>query len=270
MKPRPPFVRQIFERPAAGAGLTRIAKELNAAGALTPRPQQGRPAGWAPSTVREVLLRALYSTRDRLEPIEEARPPGSRNGQNGRRSRWLHVPAPELRIVSPDLWAASQRERSKREAQYSMGERSYRASSYLLSGFARCAECGGGFASHSRTHGKRRVMFYACTAHWKRGPETCRNGLVGRMDAIDAEVLATLETDVLKPRIVEAAIAMALDALRPERQDDARETLTRDLDATRVESERLADAIQRGGPMDVLLDRLQSVSGAARQNSRGR
>ena len=82
-------------------------------------------------------------------------------------------------------------------------------------------------------------MFYACTAHWKRGPETCRNGLVGRMDAIDAEVHATLETDVLRPRIVEAAIAMALDALRPERQDDARETLIRDLDAARVESERL-------------------------------
>jgi hypothetical protein len=77
------------------------------------------------------------------------------------------------------------------------------------------------------------------------------------MDAIDAEVLATPETDVLKPRIVEAAIAMALDALRPERQDDARETLTRDLDATRLESDRLADAIQRGGPMEVLLDRLR-------------
>jgi hypothetical protein len=160
--------------------------------------------------------------------------------------------------VSPDLWAASQRERSKREAQYSMGERSYRASSYLLSGFARCAQCGGGFASHSRTHGKRRVMFYACTAHWKRGPETCANGLVGRMDAIDAEVLATLETDVLKPRIVEAAIAMALDALRPERQDNSREKLARDLEAARVESERLADAIQRGGPMDVLVDRLRT------------
>jgi hypothetical protein len=78
------------------------------------------------------------------------------------------------------------------------------------------------------------------------------------MDAIDAEVLATLETDVLKPRIVEAAITMALEALRPERRDDARETLTRDLDAARVESERLADAIQRGGPMDVLIDRLRA------------
>jgi hypothetical protein len=43
-------------------------------------------------------------------------------------------------------------------------------------------------------------MFYACTTHWKRGPKTCRNGLVGRMDAIDAEVLATLETDVLEGR----------------------------------------------------------------------
>jgi site-specific DNA recombinase len=136
-------VRKIFERSAAGAGLTRIAKELNAAGALTPRPQQGRPAGWAPSTVREVLLRALY----RGEIVWNQSRKRDTWGRSQRSERleesWLRVPAPELRIVSPDLWAASQRERSKREAQYSMGERSYRASSYLLSGFARCAECWG-------------------------------------------------------------------------------------------------------------------------------
>jgi site-specific DNA recombinase len=251
-------VRQIFERSAAGAGLTRIAKELNAAGALTPRPHQGRPAGWAPSSVREVLLRALYRGEIVWNQTKKRDTWGSAQRSERPEESWLRVPAPELRIVSADLWSASQRERSKREAQYSMGERSYRASSYLLSGFARCAVCGGGFASHSRAHGKRRVMFYACTAHWKRGPETCRNGLVGRMDAIDAEVLATLETDVLRPRIVEAAIAMALDALRSERRDDACETLTQDLAAARVESERLADAIQRGGPMDVLLDRLRA------------
>jgi hypothetical protein len=52
--------------------------------------------------------------------------------------------------------------------------------------------------------------------------------------------------------------AMALDALRPERQDDTREMLTRELAAAREESERLADAIQAGGPMDVLVDRLRT------------
>ena len=103
------------------------------------------------------------------------------------------------------------------------------------------------------------MLFYACTSHWKRGPVVCRNGLVGRMDAIDAEVLATLETDILRPSVVERAIRLALDALKPERQQKAHATLARDAERARVECDRLADAIQRGGPMDVLIDRLRAA-----------
>ena len=102
-------------------------------------------------------------------------------------------------------------------------------------------------------------MFYACTSHWKRGATVCRNGLVGRMDVIDAEVLATLQDDILKPSIVERAIALALEALRPERQDASRERLASRVGQAREEVERLADAIQRGGPIDVLLERLRAA-----------
>jgi site-specific DNA recombinase len=51
------IVRRIFERSAAGEGLSRIAKRLNAEHVSAPRAQQGRPSGWSPSTVRAVLLR---------------------------------------------------------------------------------------------------------------------------------------------------------------------------------------------------------------------
>ena len=56
-------VREIFELCARGEGLKGIAKRLNAAGAPTPRAQQGRPNGWAPSSVRAVLHRSLYRNR---------------------------------------------------------------------------------------------------------------------------------------------------------------------------------------------------------------
>ena len=54
------MVRRIFELCAAGHGAKAIAKTLNAAGAPTPRAQQGRPHAWAPSSVREILHRRLY------------------------------------------------------------------------------------------------------------------------------------------------------------------------------------------------------------------
>ena len=43
----------------------------------------------------------------------------------------------------------------------------------------------------------------------------CANGLVGRMDVIDAEVLATLGDDILRPSVVERAVALALEELQP-------------------------------------------------------
>jgi hypothetical protein len=256
-------VRRIFEMSAEGEGLTAITKTLNAEGAPAPRPQQGRPASWAPSSVREVLHRELYRgvivwnqtrKRDRWGQVH-ARP---RAG-----TEWIRVPVPPLQIVSNALWAAAQQAQATRERQYSTGGRGHRASRYLLSGFARCAECGSGFASHSRTHGTRRVHFYACTTHWKRGPEACGNGLVARMEAIDGEVLATVQEDILRPSVIEHAVALALEELSPRRQDVAHAKLERELLDVRAECERLAEAIGRGAPLDALLERL-----AARQARR--
>jgi hypothetical protein len=54
------IVRRIFQLCADGVGQTRIAKQLNAEGAMAPRSQQGRPRAWAPSSVHEVLFREVY------------------------------------------------------------------------------------------------------------------------------------------------------------------------------------------------------------------
>jgi site-specific DNA recombinase len=54
-------VRQIFTRAADGWGVKRIAAALNKEGAPAPMPRRtGRPRGWAPSSIREVLRRDLY------------------------------------------------------------------------------------------------------------------------------------------------------------------------------------------------------------------
>src|ERR1700687_667771 len=112
-------VRRIFELAAKGYGLTRIAKALNADHAACPRAQQGRPAGWAPSSVRDVLHRPLYRgeivwnqsrKRDRWgRRHQQARPPGE----------WLRLDAPELAIVSETLWSAAHAQMTSQQARYS-------------------------------------------------------------------------------------------------------------------------------------------------------
>ena len=182
-------VRQIFERSAAGAGLTRIAKDLNAAGALTPRPQQGRPAGWAASTVREVLLRALYRGEIVWNQSRKRDTWGRSQRSERPEASWLRVPAPELRIVSPDLWAASQRERSKREAQLldgaseaiaprhtcsqgSPGARSAAAGSHRTVGATASSACCSTRAPPTGNAGRRRVAT-AWSGAWTRSTPRC-------------------------------------------------------------------------------------------------
>jgi hypothetical protein len=70
---------------------------------------------------------------------------------------WMRTAAPGLRIVPEELWARAHAQLEGRTAQFT-GSRAYSGSRYLLSGLARCALCGGGFASQSRTHGKQYVL----------------------------------------------------------------------------------------------------------------
>jgi len=196
-------VRRIFELCALGAGLTRITKTLNAERVPAPRPQQGRPRAWVASSVRAVLLRPLYrgevvwnqtKKRDRWVVKPSAR----------MTDEWLRVPAPTLRIVSDDLWAARAQGAGrppntvragrwrppKRRHRCEVPARQFRPVRVLWWLVRRATrQVGGG----------RRAAFYGCSAAWKRGSAVCANTLVGRVDAIDDEVIATLREDVFRP-----------------------------------------------------------------------
>ena len=106
-------VRQIFTMYAGGLGITRIAKRLNAEG--IPAPRQS-PRGWAPTAVREILYRPLY----RGEIIYGQLQKFVRGGTKKRRERdekdWIRVDAPELRIVTQDLWKTVQARLAKPKA----------------------------------------------------------------------------------------------------------------------------------------------------------
>jgi hypothetical protein len=99
-----PIVQRIFELAASGVGLSGIAKRLIDDGALCPRSQRGRPRGWAPSSVREILRRDMYrgvvtwNKTKKRDAGGEARPTARPRGE------WIHPPAPHLRIVSDELW----------------------------------------------------------------------------------------------------------------------------------------------------------------------
>ena len=96
-------VRRIFTLYSRGHGLRQIAHQLNEADARCPRAQQGRPHGWAPSSVREVLYRPLYRGEIVWNRTQKRNRWGQVNQQDRPGADWLTRPAPELRIVPEDL-----------------------------------------------------------------------------------------------------------------------------------------------------------------------
>jgi len=80
------------------------------------------------------------------------------------------------------------------------------------------------------------------------------------MVATDREVLATIETDVLNPAVVDETIRKALAALRPsaDARDARRDPVTKALAKLDDELARLAAAIAQGGDLGSLVQALKS------------
>ena len=258
------IVRRIFSLCANGTGYTRIAKQLNAEGAPHPRPKRGRLAGWAPTSVKEILERRLYLGEILWNRTKKTDNWGQKRQSHRPEADWICRPAPALRIISDDQWHAARgrlagiRERLAQAAGRPLGCHRRRdiESSYLLPGFARCAVCGGGLgvmggSQRSRTHA------YGCLAYHKRGTSICGNGLKLPMERVDHAVLTTLGGEVLRPAVVMAIIDGVLAELSPQ-------TLARELDRQRLslqdvqrEIGNLAKAIAAGGPLEGLLAELK-------------
>jgi hypothetical protein len=82
------------------------------------------------------------------------------------------------------------------------------------------------------------------------------------MEAIDAEVLATLEDDILRPSVIERAVALALEELGPERDRTYHEQVAVEIAEIDRECRELTAAITAGGVLDVLVghvDRLRAL-----------
>ena len=173
-----------------------------------------------------------------------------------------------LRIVPEELWLAAGarlagiRASLEQVTGHTAGgtrapRRSGNDSAYLLSGFARCAVCGGGLGVTSSQRKGRRLFTYACTAYHKRGTTVCGNGLALPIERIDDDVLQALAGDVLRPAVVMAVIDGVLEEMNPQAQAGELARLRAEALTVDREMERLTEAIAAGSQLGPLLDALK-------------
>ena len=264
-------VRRIFDLCAAGHGMKQISYQLNADGASAPRPQRGRPAGWAPSSIREILHRPLYRGEIVWNRSRKRNTWGQKQQRPRPETEWLRIPAPQLQIVSDELWRAAHGRLEEARAVYLRGTNGQLwgqpargvESKYLLVGLASCGVCGAGVSVRSCLRSRHRYFYYVCTASYTRGPHVFGNGAHWAMDGLDRTVLDAIASQVLSPVALSRALTRALDLVvtAPTSSTGARAGLERDLRDVDARIEPLVGAIADGDPMPELLARLKQERG---------
>jgi site-specific DNA recombinase len=261
-------VRRIFRMCADGIGFTTIAKTLNAEGAPCPRSQQGRPKGWAPSSIREVLYRPVYRGEMVWNRTMTRKVRGKWRQMPQPEDAWLRVPAPQLRILTDEEWDEAHARLSEVRRRYLrlqngqvLGRPPATSSTrYLLSGLLTCGTCGASLEARTRSHGRKRVPFYGCSAHVRKGSSICANNVEIPMSDAEEAILSTIERPMLDPAIVHDILTAALAELQAESTSDAQRTAPLEQELSRINGEltRLTEALAAGGELPSVLTAIRA------------
>jgi site-specific DNA recombinase len=252
-------VSQIFQWTANGIGVFTIIQRLKAS--------VSGPFGrtWTQGTIRRILRNEVYTGKLLWGRVTYERQPGTNKmvRREQPRSEWKVFDAPDLRIISDELWEKVQeRQRSIRAAlkgNLARGRLSDFQSRYLMSGFLRCGTCGGACAIVSG--GKAAGPRYGCIRAYRQ--YACANRVPVKPSILEQRLLEKLQAELLKPDIIEYIVSevkrrAADDTSKTKRRD----SLERELERERRKLQNLIGALEEGQPS-------QTVLGAIRNRERG-
>jgi len=276
-------VGRIWREYADGRSQKQIAHRLNDERVAFPSQDTERGAarkGWAPSTVRTILMNETYCGRviwnrsqflkdpDTGRRLSVARPP----------DQWVVTERPELRIITPELEQAvkarfaSVREaygpRAQREGKWiPVGRAAAAYPAHLLSGLLRCDLCGMAMVVQTTTRRKAghtyRYVRYGCAGAKDKGPAVCRHAVGYRQDHLEGALVERFREATAKPETIERLAELVNQRVEGAvRGRGARaEALAAEIGRLEGESRNLVRFVARGGDGLSVRDELRQLDG---------
>jgi DNA invertase Pin-like site-specific DNA recombinase len=249
-------VREIFAAYAAGASCQKIVDDLNRRRVPSPR-----GSTWAvgalygsPAKGTGILNNEAYAglyVWNRSQWIKDPET-GKRKRIERPRSEWQVMPRPDLRIISPEAWAAVRRRMDAPRLEGGSRGKGARVLS-LFGGLLVCGRCGGAVVAINRHS-------YGCATRKDRGRSVCPGVSVPRKIA-DARLLAEIRQDLLSPAAI-AEFQVTFAALLAAHRKTAAATQAAAV-ARRAELkkqvENLVDALAAAGPSPAITARLAAA-----------
>ncbi len=254
------IVRWVFEGYAAGNSARELVARLNAQG--TPSARGGT---WAVSAVfgsaakgLGLLNNELYLGRVTWNKRQWLKDPdtGKRRYVTRPQHEWQTRAAPELQIVSDELW---QRVQARKTAGAGRGSRTGKGSipKTLLGGLLRCACCGGSVIAVNATR-------YGCGVRKDRGASVCSAKYTVHRDLLDKRLISELRDELVSPAAL-ADLQKEVSLLLAHVQKESFETVgpaRQKAKNLRQEVDRLVDAITSIGISPALQERLKQAEAA--------
>ena len=233
-------VRSIYADYAAGFSPARIADRLNSRGIVGPRGGLwGRNAIYGDRRdLSGILNNPIYRGELVWNRSKFLRDPdtGARVKQRNPEEEWVRTQAPELCIISDDLYNEVQARMvetaHKGEAvRKGMGEkaRSGADGKFMLTGLLQCSVCGGPISSAGPN-------LFGCSVRHNRGIHACSNDVKFRRDAAEQQVIEAVRTKLFTADAIEKYVDYLTEELS--RQGTSSETATAVLRKALSEAEK--------------------------------
>jgi site-specific DNA recombinase len=253
-------VREIFEMFVKGMGNRAIAKELNKRGVSPPRAGKRGTGSWSPSVIWHIVHNERYRGVIRYGKYKKGYREGTKVRTRRSEGEILRLERPELRIISEELWAAVQQRIVKHTTPW-QGVRG-RKPRFLLTGLARCSECGGGIKVKTSRSGTTPTPMYVCGYHDDRGSAVCKNSLRRPVDEIDIKLLELVQASFRQEKFITKVLAEVRRRLAKQAQTQGVEVDQIEAQATRLRKEigNLSQgiAIAKGVSLPSLVDLLSA------------
>jgi site-specific DNA recombinase len=180
---------------------------------------------------------------------------GKRQARENPRDQWLQQDVPELRIIADDVFEAAQALRF-RHGSKELSRRN--RPKHLFSGLVFCGCCGASMIVI-------RDDYLGCSA--SRNRATCDNRRTIRVSEIQARILSVLETYLMAPDVVAAAV----EAYRAERDRLSKDLARKNRDAARDltivdrKMQAVIEMVEAGGDVKSLTARLNELATQRRE-----
>jgi site-specific DNA recombinase len=261
-------VLRIFEAYAEGKSLRGIASALNDDGVPAPH-DSGRGNkkghGWGHTTIFTMLRNQQYVGVWIWNKEKWVQIPGTSRYRRIPRPESEHVTTeiPELRIVSPELWAKAQARIPSRAPSKSRPAGSGKRGSSLLSGLLRCGACGGSIVIVSRRYKGSNATGYAnfgCATNRSRGDALCANARTVSERKVTEAVVRALQEQLTRPDLVSKFVdsfSKHFDQLARGSGGDEIRDLERQVDRAAARVKNVTAAMAAAGFSEALLAQLK-------------